>query len=145
MEAIGDLLKKIVKERNLGNEQELLKTALHDPDVQAFLKANEKRLNKAIVQNSMANIYEYYAQKHSKNQVLAGYAPQLFLNGKVIDVRYTPTQAKIVADQQRAAKRRLHLIDLPAKLHDVNLSDLAVTDDRQQALTLIYAFKEISS
>lgn len=93
-----------------------------------------------MIRNSMANIYEYYAQKHSQNQVLAGYAPQLFLNGKVIDVRYKPTEAKIVADQQRAAKRHLHLIDLPAKLHDVNLSDIEVTNDRQQALTLIYDF-----
>lgn len=140
MEAIGDLLKKIVKERNLGNEKELLKTALHDPDVQAFLQANREKIGKAMIRNSMANIYEYYAQKHSQNQVLAGYAPQLFLNGKVIDVRYKPTEAKIVADQQRAAKRRLHLIDLPAKLHDVNLSDIEVTNDRQQALTLIYDF-----
>ena len=110
MEAIGDLLKKIVKERNLGNEKELLKTALHDPDVQAFLQANREKIDKAMIRNSMANIYEYYAQKHSQNQVLAGYAPQLFLNGKVIDVRYKPTEAKIVADQQRAAKRRMMLI-----------------------------------
>src|SRR5699024_12693727 len=109
MDAIGDLLKKIVKEHNLGNEKELLKTALHDPDVQAFLQANREKIDKAMIGNSMANIYEYYTQKHSQKQVLAGYAPQLFLKGKVIHVRYIHTEAKKEANQQRIAKRRLQL------------------------------------
>lgn len=71
---------------------------------------------------------------------MAGYAPQLFLNGKVIDIRYAPTRAKIAQDRKKAAQRRLQLIDLPARLHDVSLSEIDVTDDRNNVLALIYDF-----
>ena len=37
MEPIGNVIKQIVKQRNLGDEKTLENQALHDPDVQAFL------------------------------------------------------------------------------------------------------------
>lgn len=140
MEPIDKVIKKIVKERNLGDEQSLISQALHDPDVQAFLTANANKIDQKMVQNSMSNLYEYYSQKHTANKVMAGYAPQLFLNGKVIDIRYVPTKAKLAQDRKQAAERRLQLIDVPTRLHDVSLSEIDVNDDRKQVLTLIYDF-----
>ncbi|MBW7985420.1 primosomal protein DnaI [Lactobacillus helveticus] len=140
MEPIDKVIKKIVKERNLGDEQSLISQALHDPDVQAFLTANANKIDQKMVQNSMSNLYEYYSQKHTANKVMAGYAPQLFLNGKVIDIRYVPTNAKLAQDRKQAAERRLQLIDVPTRLHDVSLSEIDVNDDRKQVLTLIYDF-----
>lgn len=140
MEPIDKVIKKIVKERNLGDEQSLISQALHDPDVQAFLTANANKIDQKMVQNSMSNLYEYYSQKHAANKVMAGYAPQLFLNGKVIDIRYVPTKAKLAQDRKQAAERRLQLIDVPTRLHDVSLSEIDVNDDRKQVLTLIYDF-----
>ncbi|MBW8037352.1 primosomal protein DnaI [Lactobacillus helveticus] len=140
MEPIDKVIKKIVKERNLGDEQSLISQALHDPDVQAFLTANPNKIDQKMVQNSMSNLYEYYSQKHTANKVMAGYAPQLFLNGKVIDIRYVPTKAKLAQDRKQAAERRLQLIDVPTRLHDVSLSEIDVNDDRKQVLTLIYDF-----
>lgn len=140
MEPIDKVIKKIVKERNLGDEQSLISQALHDPDVQAFLTANANKIDQKMVQNSMSNLYEYYSQKHTANKVMAGYAPQLFLNGKVIDIRYVPTKAKLAQDRKQAAERRLQLIDVPTRLHDISLSEIDVNDDRKQVLTLIYDF-----
>lgn len=140
MEPIDKVIKKIVKERNLGDEQSLISQALHDPDVQVFLTANANKIDQKMVQNSMSNLYEYYSQKHTANKVMAGYAPQLFLNGKVIDIRYVPTKAKLAQDRKQAAERRLQLIDVPTRLHDVSLSEIDVNDDRKQVLTLIYDF-----
>ena len=140
MEPIGNVIKQIVKQRNLGDEKTLENQALHDPDVQAFLKQNADKIDQKMIHNSMSNLYEFYSQKTHPNKVMAGYAPQLFLNGKVIDIRYAPTRAKIAQDRKKAAQRRLQLIDLPARLHDVSLSEIDVTDDRNNVLALIYDF-----
>ena len=140
MEPIGNVIKKIVKERNLGDEQSLIEQALHDPDVQSFIHANADKIDQKMIRNSISNLYEYYSQKHTASKVMAGYAPQLFLNGKVIDIRYVPTKAKLAQDRKQAAERRLQLIDVPTRLHDVSLSEIDVNDDRKQVLTLIYDF-----
>lgn len=63
MKPIGDMINNVVKKRNLGNFSLLQKEVLQDKDVQTFLKENASHLNKAIVANSMANLYEFYTQK----------------------------------------------------------------------------------
>lgn len=140
MKPIGDMIDKVVKNRNLGNRGELQKKVLHDPDVQDFLQKNAKKLNKAIVANSMMNLYEFYTQKNKPNKVMADYQPELFINGNVIDVRYKPTAQKINQDREIMTKRHLELIDLPKKLHDVHLSQLDMTQDRSEAVELIRKF-----
>lgn len=140
MEPIGKVIDQIVKKRNLGSAKDLKEKTLQDPDVRAFLNEHADRIDQKIVDNSMPNLYEFYTQKKHPNKVMAGYAPQLFLNGKVIDVRYSPTRAKVAQDRKLAAQRRLQLIDLPPRLHNVSLSQLDVTDDRKVVLTLIYDF-----
>lgn len=141
MEPIGDVIKHIVKQRNLGDEKALENQALHDPDVQAFLKQNADKIDQKMVKNSISNLYEFYMQKHHPNKVMAGYAPQLFLNGRVIAIRYAPTKSKIAQDRKKAAQRRLQLIDLPPRLHNIDLiEDVDVTDDRNKLLALIYDF-----
>lgn len=129
MQPIGDVINKIVKKRNLGNEQELQREVLHDPKVRKFLADNRDKINKQIVGNSMPNLFEFYAQQKDPNKVMDGYEPELFLNGKVIDVRYRPTAQKIASDQERDTKRHLELIDLPEGLHNVKLSEIDTADE----------------
>lgn len=105
MEPIGNVIKKIVKERNLGSKEDILNQVLQDPDINAFLQANKAKIDQKMIKNSMSGLYEFYSQKRNPSKVMAGYAPQLFLNGKVIDVRYAPTQAKVAQDRKRAAKK----------------------------------------
>lgn len=140
MEPIGKVIKRIVKQRNLDSEQDLINEAIKDPDVQAFLTENADKIDKAMVKNSISTIYEFYSQKKNPSKIMAGYVPQLFLNGKVIDIRYAPTRSKIVADRKRDARRRLQLIDLPARLQNVELSKIDISDERKPVLNLIYAF-----
>lgn len=140
MKPIGDMIDKVVKDRNLGNRGELQKKVLHDPDVNSFLKENSDKLNKAIVANSIMNLYEFYTQKNNPDKVMAGYQPELFLNGAVIDVRYKPTAEKIDQDHEKMTRKHLELIDLPKKLHDVHLSQLDMTQERSEAVELIGKF-----
>lgn len=63
MEPIGNVIKQIVKQRNLGDEKTLENQALHDPDVQAFLKQNADKIDQKMIHNSMSNLYEFYSQK----------------------------------------------------------------------------------
>lgn len=141
MEPIGDTLKKIIKKRNLGASlQEIQNEVLHDKDVHKFLVENKEKLNRQLVNASFANLYEYYSQKQKSNDVMNGYQPELFLNGGVIDVRYTPTKAKIEADKDLNTQKHLELIDLPKKLRSVKLSDVDFTDERSDAIKLIIQF-----
>lgn len=141
MEPIGDTLKKIIKKRNLGASlQEIQNEVLHDKDVHKFLVDNKEKLNRQLVNASFANLYEYYSQKQKSNDVMNGYQPELFLNGGVIDVRYTPTKAKIEADKDLNTQKHLELIDLPKKLRSVKLSDVDFTDERSDAIKLIIQF-----
>lgn len=141
MEPIGDTLKKIIKKRNLGASlQEIQNEVLHDKDVHKFLIDNKEKLNRQLVNASFANLYEYYSQKQKSNDVMNGYQPELFLNGEVIDVRYTPTKAKIEADKDLNTQKHLELIDLPKKLRSVKLSDVDFTDERSDAIKLIIQF-----
>lgn len=140
MEPIGKVIKKIVEERNLGNQERIQNEVLREPQIQLFLRKHQDQLNSAIVKNSMTNLYEYYSQLHKPNQVLKGYRPELFMNGKVIDVRYTPTEQKIENDHERAVKKNLKLIDLPKRLHDVKFSELDVDENRAVALNEMNSF-----
>lgn len=141
MEPIGDTLKKIIKKRNLSASlQEIQNEVLHDKDVHKFLVDNKEKLNRQLVNASFANLYEYYSQKQKSNDVMNGYQPELFLNGGVIDVRYTPTKAKIEADKDLNTQKHLELIDLPKKLRSVKLSDVDFTEERSDAIKLIIQF-----
>lgn len=140
MQAISDMIDKIVKKRNLGDQKQLQADVLNNPQVRQFLRANQNKISKQMIINSMTNLFEFYMQTTSANKVMAGYRPELFLNGNVIDVRYTPTEEKIDSDRERATKRHLELIDLPAKLHDIKLSQIDMTADRSQVLGAIQTF-----
>lgn len=140
MEPIGDLISKITKKRNLQSADEITKKVLDFPEIKKFLTANQQKIDLEIVQNSMTNLFEFYNQFKNPDKVLKGYQPELFLNGKVIDVRYTPTKAKIVQDQRKKIKKHLQLIDLPERLHNVRLSEIEIDSGRTEILKLIGEF-----
>ena len=107
MQPIGDVIKKIVKERNLGDQTNLQKDVLQSPEVREFLQKNKNKIDMSMVKNSMSNLYEFYIQLQNPDKIMSGYRPELFLNGDVIDVRYTPTAAKIEADREKTIEHHL--------------------------------------
>lgn len=58
----------------------------------------------------------------------------------MIDVRYTPTAAKIEADREKTIEHHLELIDLPERLHNVRLSQIDIDEGRKEVLSLIGEF-----
>lgn len=140
MRPIGDVINKVVKRRKLGNFADVKDEILRNKAIALFLKEHRGQISQQMIDNSLPNLYEFYEQQENKNQVLAGYAPELFLNGHVIDVRYHPTKAKIAADQRKENERHLQLIDLPASLHQVQLSQVDIAAGRSEALRLLQQF-----
>lgn len=141
MQAISDVIAKIVKERQLSQDgDKLAKSALQDPAVRDFLQKNQNVLNKEIIANSLANLYSYAQQIKDPNKVMAGYTPKLFLNGKTIDITYEATAEKVKHDQKARAEKRIELIDLPLKLRHVELAEVDQTPERKDALLAIAAF-----
>lgn len=140
MQSIGEVINKIVKKRKLGDFEQLKTTMLKNPQIHAFIDAHKTELSQAMIDNSLSNLYEYYVQLTEPDKVMVGYRPELFINGKVIDVCYRPTEEKILSDQQLASRRNLRLLDLPERLRQVKLADLEKSQDRQQALLEIGNF-----
>ena len=141
MEDISEVITRIIKKRKLGEDsKKIAKTAIKHPKVQAFLAQNKERLNKEIVQASLPTIFTYVEQIESPNPVMEGYTPKLFLNGKVIDITYVPTEAKLNAEAKKRAENRIELIDLPAKLRHVELENVDATPERDDVLDEVGIF-----
>ncbi|WP_251716945.1 primosomal protein DnaI [Lactobacillus agrestimuris] len=140
MESIGAVINKILKDRNLGDKNEIITEVLNDPNVREFLSKNQAKIDKKMITSSITNLFEYHMQLISKNKVMDGYQPELFINGNVIDVRYRPTEEKIDRDRELSTKRHLELIDLPERLHDVKLSEIDFSDERKSVMADIQTF-----
>lgn len=141
MEDISEVITRIIKKRKLGEDsKKIAKTAIKHPKVQAFLAQNKEKLNKEIVQASLPTIFNYVEQIESPNPVMEGYTPKLFLNGKVIDITYVPTEAKLNSEAKKCAENRIELIDLPAKLRHVELANVDATPERENALNEVAMF-----
>ena len=136
MEDISEVITRIIKKRKLGEDsKKIAKTAIKHPKVQAFLAQN-----KEIVQASLPTIFTYVEQIESPNPVMEGYTPKLFLNGKVIDITYVPTEAKLNSEAKKRAENRIELIDLPAKLRHVELENVDATPERDDVLDEVGIF-----
>ena len=141
MEDISEVITRIIKKRKLGEDsKKIAKTAIKHPKVQAFLAQNKEKLNKEIVQASLPTIFTYVEQIESPNPVMEGYTPKLFLNGKVIDITYVPTEAKLNSEAKKRAENRIELIDLPAKLRHVELENVDATPERDDVLDEVGIF-----
>nr|WP_218975725.1 primosomal protein DnaI [Lactobacillus johnsonii] len=141
VEDISEVITRIIKKRKLGEDsKKIAKTAIKHPKVQAFLAQNKERLNKEIVQASLPTIFTYVEQIESPNPVMEGYTPKLFLNGKVIDITYVPTEAKLNSEAKKRAENRIELIDLPAKLRHVELENVDATPERDDVLDEVGIF-----
>ena len=140
MEAIGDVIDKIVKKRNLGDQNKLTQEVLADPEVRKFLKEHKDKVDKAMILASITNLYEFHTQIQKPDEIMQGYRPELFINGKVIDVRYAPTDEKLARNHELEVKNNLHLVNLPKRLYGVKLSEVDKTNERAVALMEILKF-----
>ena len=126
MHSLNEYLDKFLKEKKLDQiYQALMTTALHDPDVQAFLSAHQAVITTAELEKSASAIYEFYQVKTNQdpNSALsqAGYEPYLLLNNGLIEVAYRPTAQLAAARSAQARRERVTMVNLP---HDLRAADL---------------------
>lgn len=140
MQSIGDVIKKVVKKRNLGDQSKMQRDVFANPEIKTFLSKNKDKIDQRMLRASMSNLYEFYSQIQQPDKVMQGYQPELFLNGRLIGIRYRPTLEKIRQDHEQATHKHVELIDLPTKLHDVRLSEIDIDTGRKDVLTLIGQF-----
>ena len=143
MESISEVMGKILKERNLStaSSNELAKSALKNPKVKNFLTEHKDEITKEMIAASLTNLYIYVEQLEGRDdKIISDYQPQLFINGRVIDITYVPTSEKENALKKKQAAKKIELIDLPAKLRNVELSTAEQTPERKMALLEIASF-----
>lgn len=141
MQPISDVISQIIKDRQLDqNSDSLAKKAISNSQVQDFLNQNRDRIDNAMIKASLANIFTFVDQIEHPNSVIKGYQPQLFINGRVIDIRFAPTQQKIKAQELAQRKHRIELIDLPEKLRNVDLTSIDRNPERRESLVEIANF-----
>ena len=141
MQPISDVISKIIKDRKLDkNSDSLTEQALNNSQVRDFLNKNRDKLNKTMIAASLPNIFTYVDQITHPNSVMAGYKPQLFINGNVIDIRFSATEQKVKETELAKRQKRIELIDLPSKLRNVDLVSLDQNAQRREALVEVANF-----
>ena len=143
MESISEVMGKILKEQNLNNSNsdDLAKSALKNSEVQKFLTKHQTEITQEMIAASLTNLYIYAQQVEKKDdKIISDYQPQLFINGKVIDITYIPTSEKEKSNQKKQTDKKIELIDLPAKLRNIELATVDQTPERKMALLEIASF-----
>lgn len=114
---------------------------LSEPKIKQFISENQDKITSEMIDKSMSALFEFYLdQQNKKDPVTKGYRPKLILNTNAIDIIYAPENSKLEHDRELAAKKHLSLINLPSSLHDVRLSQVEITPQRQQAMAEIGQF-----
>ena len=149
MEDMGKDLADHMNRQKLNQKfNQLVESALQDPDVQAFITANQDRLSQETVTRSAAKIYEYVSEKqkiqNGQTTLAPGYAPKLVLNNHFIDVSYEQTATLVQERAQQALKARVKSINMPKDIEAANLAEYDPTDRQAPliaALELVEALK----
>jgi len=128
---------------------QLVESALQDPDVQAFIEANQDRLTQETVTRSAAKIYEYVNEKqklaNGQTTLAPGYAPKLVLINHFIDVSYEPTASLMKEREQQALKARVKSINMPKDIVDANLAQYDINERKLPLVTALQFIEDIKN
>lgn len=147
MENMGKDLTDYMNRQRLNQRfNKLVEEALQDPDVQAFIQANQAALSQETVARSAAKIYEYVNEKkkilNGETTLAPGYAPKLVLSNHFIDVSYEPTADLVQKRAQAELKARVKSINMPK---DIVEASLAQYDASERQVPLIEALKFVEA
>jgi len=134
MENLGNRLAEYLSSKNLTEDyRRLLNGALHDEDVQRFLKENSDKINPDAVSTSAASIYEFYNNKRHASELTKGYYPQLVVNNHNIEVAYYPNERTQNREKRTQYESGFVLMDMASDIRSAKLDDYS-GDGRQDAL-----------
>ncbi|MGY4104911.1 primosomal protein DnaI [Ignavigranum ruoffiae] len=148
MKSIKDLMKDQPRAfQNQEDYQTTIQDLLAFEPIQDFVNQHQADLNQAMIEQSMTKFNEFKREwlAFQKGQGMAnpGFAPELFINGSYIDVRYRPTQAY---QDRQAQRQQAALLSNRTMSRDVRQARLdqcyTQTPSRQQLLLAITNFIE---
>ena len=147
MENMGQNLRKMMEKGDLTQKyQKLSEEVLKHPDIIAFIDENRERLDKEIIERSMAKLYEFVQEKNKfetkENMLAPGYEPQLTLGHKQIDVLYVPTKELVSRQKQSEIRNLVDSMAIPKDVRNATFDQIDLTEGRQEAIEKAYMFVE---
>ena len=116
----------------------MVKKALQDSEVQAFLKAHQSDLADDAIDRGTAKIYEFVSERNKINRgelpLAPGYRPMLVVANRLIDVVYQPTNEKMVSDKRAKQESLVTPINMPKDIRHASLQEYDPTPERTKAL-----------
>lgn len=116
----------------------MVKEALQDPEVQAFLKQHTGELADDAIDRGTAKIYAFVSERNKiargELPLAPGYKPTLVAANGLIDVAYEPTDAKIAADEEAKQASLVTSVNMPKDIRGASLTNYDPTDERMDAL-----------
>lgn len=131
-------LRKLMDQRHMtGAYRQTIAKAVADPEVQAFLAANQAALAPDAVDRGAAKIYEFVNERNKRAAGEAsfapGYQPQLVVANGQLDLAYEPTQARVAAEAKAAQRALVKAINMPKAIATASLGNYDPTG-RDEAL-----------
>lgn len=144
MEPMNEELKKVMDPRAMtAAYRDMVKTAVADPEVQAFLTANQAALAPDAVTRGAAKIYEFVTARDRLQAgaplIASGYAPRLIASNGLIDITYDATPEKLAADARQAQANLVTALNMPKAIKQASLHGYDPTE-RMTALAAATGF-----
>ncbi|CAJ1228396.1 primosomal protein DnaI [Levilactobacillus zymae] len=139
MEDISKTMQEMMSKRHLNrNYRQLMDQAFADPEVTAFIQANQADLAEDVLARSASKIYEFVTERDKVRQggqtFATGYEPRLIVANHLLDVAYVPTAATMEKQAQQQLQRRVRAIAMPKDIRNAELDNFDNDNDRMEAL-----------
>ncbi|MBS4202638.1 primosomal protein DnaI [Lederbergia citrea] len=136
MERINKTLGRLSKSPDFRQRYDHLKSeVLTNPDIQAFLLANQDRITDSMIEKNLMKLYEYMSQtKNCKDcpnlghcvNMMQGYEPTLVLERDTIGIHYRPCPSKIIHDERRKTEKLIKSIYVPREILQASFADFSL-------------------
>ncbi|KOO46867.1 primosomal protein DnaI [Priestia koreensis] len=150
MRPLNDSLREFANKGDFQKRfQEMKKKVMADARVQAFLRENEDRVTTEMIDRSLIKLYEYTTQSKQCEQcpslgqcinMIAGYHPQLIIQGKTIDLQYERCPKKVREDQMQEQQAFIQSLYVPKDILRASMAEIEVEHGRIEAIKLAHQF-----
>lgn len=144
MKDMQEQLRQLMDSRQVTSRyHQMINQAVADPQVQAFLKANQGALADDAIAKGAAKIYEFVNERTKYEQGIQsfapGYQPQLTVTNGQLDIAYEPTKQKLAQEKAVAQRRLVNAINMPKAIATATLDQYDPTS-RSEALQAAVTF-----
>lgn len=128
MDSISNALKRKFRNPKMRAQYvRLFEQVVKNPEVAAFIKANQDRLSKEDIAASFSKLYEFVnlhnEMENGKQTFAPGYEPQLIVSDHHVEVVYQPTKDLLKKRENSRLEKRVGMINLPKSLRNARIED----------------------